>query len=716
MTKAFHDDRGAAERSMLYARPKDDTENTPREKPVLKVDAKKVVPVRKTAAPNRETQIIKLLEQIRNRLEDIEKERGELWETLQDQSKTLNKIEDRSTSTEKTFLSLENRLSRTELSEAPLIERLDEIERAQKARDEERGDHSDLKREILDRIEESDLQTARLIERIDEAMSMQTRMTRRIDKMVQDKQRLSRKMALLEENMEATRNALASKAMVLLGDRNLLGNGAVSTPPIPIFSRSMEDEDDFDPRDGLNDNHDTPPPHRDSALSRAPDMPPSSHAAAPRLDRNPIRTQVFAAIVFFMVAIGIGWFISQAIPTHTPIYQAGTIEKFAPAEGYRTTAGRASSSYPAGRFSGLEDEQTLAERLNDIQPATGYGKTAGLTPQDSPPSSQTTPKTEETTYTPQTAAIPDASTTITAAATKANEAYAPDPSLPDSFKKLEQDAINGSAEAQHDLAALYTAGHGGVKQDYVRAAHWFEEASAKGIANAAYNLGVLYHQGMGVNQDLNKALDWYRKAADLGHPEAQYNLGIAYIEGIGVDYDPSKAADYFESAAASGITEAAFNLGLIYENGLMGKAQPEDALLWYKTAADQGNKDARAALEHLSKTLHIDPSEIESLVEKIQTPAIEPQSSMTAEKTLNSRQKWAKESGLVAQIQDALMSYGLYPGPIDGDNGPLTADAIRLYQARNDIPVTGTPSEELLVHMLSKNLKNRAYQELGSGE
>ena len=41
----------------------------------------------------------------------------------------------------------------------------------------------------------------------------------------------------------------------------------------------------------------------------------------------------------------------------------------------------------------------------------------------------------------------------------------------------------------------------GVVQDYAEAEKWFRLAAAQGIANAQYNLGVLYHYGQGVVQD-----------------------------------------------------------------------------------------------------------------------------------------------------------------------------------------------------------------------
>jgi len=283
---------------------------------------------------------------------------------------------------------------------------------------------------------------------------------------------------------------------------------------------------------------------------------------------------------------------------------------------------------------------------------------------------------------------------------------APDPNLPEIVKNLENQAYQGIAEAQHDLAAIYTAGHGGVEQNFDKAAFWFRQASQNGIGNARYNLGVLYHQGLGVERDLGKALYWYREAAKVGHPEAQYNLGIAHIEGIGTDYNPELAAAFFERAANNGIMEAAYNLGLIHENALLGEADPNEALLWYKIAADQGSPDAQAALKQLSSSLQIGMEDVDKMVGRMQSiyeathgrkaGSAGAQESAAQASSVNERQV------VTAQIQEFLMGQGLYPGPADGINGPQTADAIRSYQSRNGLQVTGEVSDQLLAHMLGQ--------------
>lgn len=313
---------------------------------------------------------------------------------------------------------------------------------------------------------------------------------------------------------------------------------------------------------------------------------------------------------------------------------------------------------------------------------------------------------------PAQAPVPVARTEESQGATQALSSHnfgelGPDSSLPEMIKRVEEQAYDGSPEAQHDLAAIYTAGHGGVSQDFERAAYWFTKAAGQGVANAQYNLGVLYHQGLGVDADIKTAIKWYESAAALGHPEAQYNLGIAFIEGIGVRYDPQRAARYFEQAARSGIMEAAYNLGLIYENALLGQAQPDLALKWYKQAADQGSPEAKAALGQLAKTLDIRLEDVNRLVESMSdTAALQsPQAEMSNEAAVE-----AREIQMVEQIQDYLTIAGIYPGPSDGRYGPLTGDAIRAYQNAYSLRADGLPSPDLLSHMRA----NPSLNEVGS--
>ena len=63
---------------------------------------------------------------------------------------------------------------------------------------------------------------------------------------------------------------------------------------------------------------------------------------------------------------------------------------------------------------------------------------------------------------------------------------------------------------------------------------WYRKAADQGIAEAQFNLGVMYRDGQGVTQDYAEAVKWFRKAADQGNADAQFNLGVMYRNGEGV--------------------------------------------------------------------------------------------------------------------------------------------------------------------------------------
>ena len=296
------------------------------------------------------------------------------------------------------------------------------------------------------------------------------------------------------------------------------------------------------------------------------------------------------------------------------------------------------------------------------------------------------------------------------------ERIRPDPTLSPIVRKIEEKAFQGIPEAQHDLAAIYTAGHAGTDQNFERSAFWFREAAVQGIANARYNLGVLYHQGLGVKADLKTAIKWYKTASLVDHPEAQYNLGIAHIEGIGTQYRPEIAAFYFTKAARQNIPEAAYNLGLIYENGLTGERHQEVALYWYQIAAGQGSKDAQAAFNQLKDSLGLSEKDVDKITSSISKYYGERENLPHEQGSQARSGQWAKpelaslsssqsfsngENSLVSDIQEKLSVLGYYPGVSDGAFGPKTEDAIRSYQQDQGLKVTGLPSRELL-----DNLKN----------
>ncbi|MCB1841287.1 MAG: peptidoglycan-binding protein, partial [Alphaproteobacteria bacterium] len=67
--------------------------------------------------------------------------------------------------------------------------------------------------------------------------------------------------------------------------------------------------------------------------------------------------------------------------------------------------------------------------------------------------------------------------------------------------------------------------------------------------------------------------------------------------------------------------------------------------------------------------------------------------------------RFSGQQKLVAEIQSELMKRGLYPGPVDGQIGPVTTDAIRTYQTASNMDVIdGKPTQALLSYMKTSSV------------
>jgi TPR repeat protein len=143
-----------------------------------------------------------------------------------------------------------------------------------------------------------------------------------------------------------------------------------------------------------------------------------------------------------------------------------------------------------------------------------------------------------------------------------------------------------SAGELSDGVAAYNNG------DYATAYRIFPPLARNGIADAQYNLGLMYDHGHGVPQNDAEAVKWYRSAADQGHITASYNLGVMYENGRGLPQDYVEARKWYRFAADRGDSSAQYNLGDLYANG---NGVPKDyvsAYVWFKLAAAQGDKSA----------------------------------------------------------------------------------------------------------------------------
>lgn len=100
-------------------------------------------------------------------------------------------------------------------------------------------------------------------------------------------------------------------------------------------------------------------------------------------------------------------------------------------------------------------------------------------------------------------------------------------------------------------------GYAEFKMGHYDNAHAIWEAlENRGNAQASFNLGILYEDGLGVTQSNQQAIEHYEKAATAGSGKAQYRLGLLYSGGIKTPRDDAKADKWLSAAAAQGDEDA----------------------------------------------------------------------------------------------------------------------------------------------------------------
>ena len=134
-------------------------------------------------------------------------------------------------------------------------------------------------------------------------------------------------------------------------------------------------------------------------------------------------------------------------------------------------------------------------------------------------------------------------------------------------------------------------------KDYQRAYREWKSAADAGQAEAQFDLGVLYAQGLGVRRDLTEAASWYRKSAEQGNAEAEFALGQMYSRGWGVPRDEADALRWFQMANSVESDGAPTDWAIVEGHGMPRDAG--QAAYWYRQAAEQGHAEAQFNLGRL---------------------------------------------------------------------------------------------------------------------
>jgi|GEM_PF-2864895 len=293
----------------------------------------------------------------------------------------------------------------------------------------------------------------------------------------------------------------------------------------------------------------------------------------------------------------------------------------------------------------------------------------------------------------------------------------PLPPLGSGYKELPQNigpesmrraAASGNPEAQFAIASNYLNGTG-VKKDTGKAIIWYQRAAAKGLAPAQYRLGTFYEKGRGVKQDKLTARIWYERAAEQGNRKAMHNLAVIYADANNGKPDFTKAALWFRKASERNLTDSQFNLGILSERGLGVPKDPVEAYKWFAIAGAKGDKDSETRKNAMAKTMEPRALVLAKLAVDNWTPRPLKQSanvvslknkSWLAANTQSSPKYLQRQ--LVSEAQSRLNTLGYKAGPPDGIMGRRTRDAIKQYQQKMGLKVTGSASADLIKHLRSK--------------
>jgi len=200
-------------------------------------------------------------------------------------------------------------------------------------------------------------------------------------------------------------------------------------------------------------------------------------------------------------------------------------------------------------------------------------------------------------------------------------------------------ALQGSAEAQYNLASMHQNG-GGVSRDMILAIHWYRRAAGQGHTaalaglrylaseghSAAFHaLGVLNRDGLGVPRDPVAARQAFRWAGEAGHIPALFAIAEMVAAGLGGTHDTAAAERHYRevarhssaalnfsaervSATDRGTAEklqfsraaAQYWIGGLYLSGQGGVLQNSgEAARWFKNAAVWGLAEAQFELGRL---------------------------------------------------------------------------------------------------------------------
>jgi hypothetical protein len=147
----------------------------------------------------------------------------------------------------------------------------------------------------------------------------------------------------------------------------------------------------------------------------------------------------------------------------------------------------------------------------------------------------------------------------------------------------------GNAMAYYQFGGDFAHGTNGMQQDWVKANELWLKAGDLGCVEGYYQLGVLYHNGMGVEIDKMKAKRYYELAAMKGNVYARHQLGC--VEGQAGNYQ--RASKHMIIAARAGFTQSLDQVKKVFRNGDVTKDEYASTLRAYHERQSEMKSEAR---------------------------------------------------------------------------------------------------------------------------
>ncbi len=272
---------------------------------------------------------------------------------------------------------------------------------------------------------------------------------------------------------------------------------------------------------------------------------------------------------------------------------------------------------------------------------------------------------------------------------------------------LVEAAKNNDMKAQFELGRRLAEKQNNASAQ-TNAFAWFNAAAAQGFAPAQYRVGNMYEKGLGVERSASNAKLWYQMAAEAGNVSAMHNLAVLFASGADGSVDSASALRWFQKAADLGVGDSQFNLGVMKGKGQGVPQDLEESYKWLAILAKSGDAEAAAKRDEVAKTMR--PDQLDSAKAKVEL--WKPKTVVLEANDLTIPEDW-KIAGeatasvdvkkAVKNVQMILSKLGYKVGTPDGVMGENTRKAIRSFQAKEKLAVTGEIDAPLVKALLAKN-------------